>query len=189
MNGKGKGVKGQAGQGGKGVGHVENMRSASEQCNGKIRKISDIIKQSRPNDMKISSVIAGSASCLSSVQDKLRFLQQAETLVTSALFPKSALRACSDTGTGADIDESDDGSSQVSVTSVQDDHGTIDAIIAMQALQSTQIAVSEVITSKNNTLFFQMSIIMQQIQGLVYEIAADVSKMSTHFTQDGTKKY
>ena len=32
-------------------------------------------------------------------------------------------------------------------------HGTIDAIIAMQALQSTQIAVSEVITSKNNTLF------------------------------------
>ena len=190
MNGKGKGVKGQAGQGGKGVGHVENMRSASEQCNGKIRKISEIVKLSRPDDMKISSVIAGSASCLSSVQDKLRFLQQAETLVTSALFPKSALRACSDKGTGADIDESDDGSSDVSVlTSVQDDHGTIDAIIAMQALQSTQIAVSEVITSKDITLFFQMSTIMQQIQGLVYKIAADVSKISTHFTQDGTKNY
>ena len=121
---------------------------------------------------------------------KIRFLQQAETLVTSALFPKSGLRACTDTGIGADIDESDDGSSDVSVlTSVQDDHGTIDAIIAMQALQSTQIAVSEVITSNNNTLFFQTSIIMQQIQGLVYKIAADVSKISTHFTQDGTKNY
>jgi hypothetical protein len=103
--------------------HVDYMRSASEQCNGKIRKISDIIKQSRPNDMKISSVIAGSASCLSSVQNKLRFLQQAETHVTSALFQNNDLRVCSDAGTGADFDESDDGSSQVSVlTSVQDDH-------------------------------------------------------------------
>ncbi len=126
------------------VRHVDNMLSANEQCTGKIRKISDIITMSRPNDKKIAAVIAGSASCLSSVQDKLRFLQQAETLVTSALYPKNGKRTTGDTGTDADSDDGDD-SSQLSVlSSVQDDRGTIDAIIAMQALQSTQIAVSEV---------------------------------------------
>lgn len=143
--GKGKGVDGPGRvKGGKGVGHVENMLSANEQCTGKIRKISDIITMSRPNDKKIASVIAGSASCLSSVQDKLRFLQQAETLVTSALFPKNGKRTTGDTATDADSDEGDDSSELSVLSSVQDDRGTLDAIIAMQALQSTQIAVSEV---------------------------------------------